>query len=371
VRRSYVIALVIALALGGWMASGQPAVRALFGGSDDREVPPMATPALQDHRKSVRVAVSEAVPVAPQLVLHGRTEPFREVVLRAETYGRVQEVLVPKGALVEAGQRLIRLDPREREAMVDQARALLQQRELEYEAARSLGTRGFQAENQVAAARAAREAARAELQAREVVMAHTIVTAPFDGVLDERQVEVGDFVDTGDVLAEIVELDPLLISAEVAETQKAAVVPGMQVEVELADGQRLTGTVRFVAKRSDPATRTYRIEAEVANPNHAAPAGMSATVHLHFPVVAAHELSAALLALDEHHALGVKTVDENDVVRFVPVELVRARADAIWVAGLPQRAWVIVVGQGFVQDGESVRPVEVDGSAAGLAGLGR
>ncbi len=368
-RASYLIALAIAVGLAGWMASGQPAVRALFAGAVETvtEAPAVAE---VDRRPRVRVMTSEAQPMAPELVLHGRTEPHRDVTLRAETFGRVAEILVAKGATVRTGDPVLRLDPREREATLDQARAVLRQRELEYEAARRLGSRGFQADNAVAAALAQLEGARAEVRAREVNLDHTTVRAPFDGLLDDRMVEVGDFVDTGDPLAHVVELDPLLVTGEVAETQKARVGVGTVVEVDLADGSRHEGELRFVAQRSDAATRTYRIEAVVPNPERAAPAGMSATLRLRFPVRPAHRLSSALLALDEHHVLGIKAV-EAGVVRFLPVEIVRADADAVWLTGLPERIDVIVVGQGFVRDGDAVNAVAVPAATGDLAGLGR
>ncbi len=369
-RASYGIALLIAAGLAGWMASGQPAVRALFAEAVE-EAANVASTAERDRRPRVRVAASLAQPMAPELVLHGRTEPHRDVTLRAETFGRVAEVLVPKGAFVASGEPLLRLDERERAAMLDQARAVLRQRELEYEAARRLGTRGFQADNAVAAALALLEGARADVRQREVNLAHTAVVAPFDGILDDRMVEVGDFVDIGDPLAHLVELDPLLVTGEVAETQKARVALGMAVEVDLADGSRHEGTLRFVARRADPATRTFRVEAVLANPDRTAPAGMSATLRLRFEDRPAHRLSSALLGLDEHHQLGVKAVDGSGIVRFHPVEIVRAEADAVWVTGLPERVDVIVVGQGFVRDGDAVVAVAVPTAAGDLAGLGR
>ncbi|MFW5835079.1 MAG: efflux RND transporter periplasmic adaptor subunit, partial [Pseudomonadota bacterium] len=242
-RPSIVVAGLIAVGLVGWMASGHPAVRGLFGATP-AEPPAAAAPARSELETRVRVTTSVAEPVARELVLYGRTEPHREVTLRAETYGRVVEVLVAKGDSVEAGNPVLRLDPREREVMVDQARALLRQRELEYEAARQLGTRGFQAENRVAEALAQLEAARAELQAREVALAHTTIAAPFGGILDDRMVEIGDFVDTGEVVGHLIEQHPLLVSAEVNETRKRDVRVGMPVEVELADGQRASGELR-------------------------------------------------------------------------------------------------------------------------------
>jgi len=315
----------------------------------------------------VRVAVSEARPIAREIVVYGRTEPERDVVLRAETYGRVVEVVAEKGAHVTAGDVVLRLDRREREAMVAQAEALVAQRELEYRAATRLGERGFQAETNVAGAAAALAAARAELRAREVALANTSVEAPFDGVLADRMVEVGDYVDEGDELGHLVQVDPFLATGEIVETDRRRIGLGMPVAVELADGQRHEGRLSYVDSVAEEATRTFRIEATIANTRGRIPAGMSATLRLHFAETRAHRVSASLLTLNEDHRLGVKTVDADDVVRFVPVDIVRADAEAVWLAGLPPRCRLIVVGQGFVHDGERVAPSEVPTGADLLA----
>jgi multidrug efflux system membrane fusion protein len=131
--------------------------------------------------------------------------------------------------------------------------------------------------------------------------------------------------------------------------------------------------LRYLSRRAEPETRTFRIEVVVPNPDLEIAAGMSASLRLRFGETSAHRLSAALLALDEQHRLGVKVVDDADVVRFVPVDLVRAESDAVWVAGLPDPVRVIVVGQGFVRDGDTVVPVTVPArSVAGSGGgIGR
>jgi len=369
--RSYLLAGVLALALAGWLASGQPFVRALFvdapapGASSAAPEAP-AAPARELPR--VRVAMSEARPIHREIVVYGRTEPERDVTVRAETYGRIEAVLVPKGAGVEANQPILRLDGRERAAMVAKAQALVDQRELEYRAATRLGERGFQAETKVAEAAAALAEARAELRAREIERANTDVVAPFDGLLVDRDVEIGDYVDTGDPLAHVMQQDPFLATGEIVETDRRRVETGMRVAVELADGQRHTGTLSFIDSVADEATRTFRIEVAIPNPSGEIPAGMSATLRLRFAETDAHRVSAALLSLDEDHRLGVKVVDDSDRVRFVPVDIVRADAEAVWLAGLPPRCRLIVVGHGFVHDGEEVLPVPVAPESAVVAG---
>lgn len=368
-RRSWLLAAGLALALVLWLASGQPVVQRWFA-----DAPPPsaaadagAAPAEERALPRVRVAASEARPIAREIVVYGRTEPERDVVVRAETYGRVEEVRVEKGEAVAAGDVILRLDARERAAMVEQAEALVDQRELEFRAATQLGARGFQAETNVAGAAAALSAARAELHARRVELANTTVTAAFDGLLVDRMVEIGDYVDVGDELAHLIQEDPFLATGEIVETDRRRVRLGMPVAVELADGQRHEGRLSFIDAVADEATRTFRIEATIPNPDGAVPAGMSATLRLHFAETLAHRVSASLLSLSEDHRLGVKVVDAEDVVRFVPVEIVRADAEAVWLAGLPERCRLIVVGQGFVHAGERVAPSAVAAEAAALA----
>jgi len=360
-KRSLLLAAGLALALVVWLASGQPVVRQFFAGAPAAIPPPAAAPAESRERAlpRVRVAVSEARPIAREIVVYGRTEPEREVVLRAETNGRVEEVVAEKGARVAPGDVVLRLDRREREAMVAQAEALVAQRELEYRAASRLGERGFQAETNVAGAAAALSAARAELRAREVVLANTTVEAPFEGVLADRMVEVGDYVDDGDALGHLIQVEPFLATGEIVETDRRRIELGMPVDVELADGQRHQGRISYIDSVAEEATRTFRIEATIANARGRIPAGMSATLRLRFAETMAHRVSASLLTLSEDHRLGVMTVDGDDVVRFVPVDLVRADAEAVWLAGLPERCRLIVVGQGFVHAGERVAPSEV------------
>jgi multidrug efflux system membrane fusion protein len=164
-------------------------------------------------------------------------------------------------------------------------------------------------------------------------------------------------------MAHLIQLDPFLVTGEVVETDRRLMRPGMEVGVELADGQRHRGRLTFVDTVAEEATRTFRIEVTIPNPEGRVPAGMSATLRLRFAETWAHRVSASLLSLDADHRLGVKVVDDEDVVRFVPVELVRADAEAVWLAGLPESCRLIVVGQGFVHAGELVEPIAVDPAA--------
>ena len=307
-------------------------------------------------------------PVASQerpayLSLRGRTEAFRVVTVRAETGGRVAEAGVPEGATVSAGDVLCRLEVDARQAALEQAEADLRARQLEYDAAAELQNRGHRSANQVAALEAARDAARARLRAAREELANVNIRVPFDGIFDGRQAEIGDYLRPGDACGTVVQLDPMLVVAEAAERNVGQIAPGMSGEARLVTGQTVRGTIRFVERRADPATRTFRVEMEVPNPDGDVRSGVTAEMRLDLGPEPAHQLPASILALNAAGDLGVRIVEtegSSHIVRFVPVRLLSDDGEHVWVAGLPDQADVIILGQDFVADGIEVRVAQED-----------
>jgi multidrug efflux system membrane fusion protein len=359
VKKSYVIAGVLAIALIGWLASGQ------MGGRDDTEIETtaVATPEAEQapDKMSVRVRDLVAGPIEREIVINGKTAPVRHVELRAETTGRVLEIEAEEGALVKARDVLVRLDPRDRELVKLEAEALLRQRRIELEAAEKLGKKGFQAETNVALAEASFAAAEAALKRAQMDLDHIVVKAPFDGILDRRHVEIGDFLDIGDPIAMLLDQDPFLVVGDVTETDVNKVKTGMATSVRLAGGELVDGKVSYVASLADEQTRTFEIEIEVPNPSGRLAAGASAEIRLSLEQVSAHRVSPSVLTLADDGALGVKTVNAEDRVVFMPVEIARADDDNVWLTGLPDEVRLITVGQGFVSDGVEVTPVLIEG----------
>lgn len=352
IKTSYLVAAGIALAISGWLASGQ-----LDAGKAERE--PTAAAARSDSARLPTVRVRELVaePVDLMIVVNAKTAPARAVAIRAETDGRVVELGAERGAPVEAGDLLVRIDARERAAMVEQAKAALRMREIEYDAARQLGAKGFQSETRVAEAEANLEAAQATLEQARIQLDHTEIRAPFDGVLEIRPVELGDFVDVGDEVATVIDQDPFLVTGEVSETKVGHLAVGMAGSATLVSGQTVEGRLRYIGSRADPATRTFTAELEVPNEGGRFSAGASAELQIVYDRALAHRVPASMLALSDEGVVGVKTVDGDNQVVFHPAEIVRADGDALWVAGLPERVRAITVGQGFVRAGDEVRPV--------------
>ncbi|MBC6405446.1 MAG: efflux RND transporter periplasmic adaptor subunit [Rhodospirillales bacterium] len=361
-RTSLVIAVVIAVGVGVWVLSGQ-----LDPDASAPEIQkPSAIIAHLDELPSVRIRDVTAVPHERMIELRGSTEPRRAVDLKSETSGTVVEIYVPESTLVQLDDPLLRLDEAERGAQLRQAKALLRQRQIEYEASRKLATKGYRSETERAAAAAALEAAQAAVEAAEIEFSHVLVQAPFAGFLERHLMEVGDYTDSGEALARLVEMNPLRIVAYADEKQILDLSLGMQGQARLSDGRMLFGQMAFVAQEAEPTTRTFRIELEVPNRDFSVPAGIAADIVVPLSSTPAHKVSPALLSLDDAGRLGVKILDQNNRVRFVPVQILDAEQDGIWLTGLPYKTRVITVGQEFVGDGEEVRPI-VERDAADTA----
>lgn len=359
-NRSILIASLLAIAATAWVASGQFTAD---GNEPELRSPPAPLDA-QAEPKTVRVRTQTAQPEVTELTVNGHTEAVRAVEVKAEIRGPVAELPVEKGRPVAAGDPLARIAELERPAALAEARALLEQRRIEYQAARQLKERGYRAETQLAAAKASFEAAQAAVRRAEVQMNQLTLSAPFEGLLQDRFVELGDYLDVGDPVARIVDLDPLLVVAFANERDVRQLEVGAPGSARLITGEELPGHIRYISPSADQQTRTYRIELAVRNPDYHLPAGMTAEMRLPTGRQSAHLISPALLVLSADGAIGVRTVDADNRVHTLPVGILDQGPEGVLVTGLPDETTLITVGQQFVVDGQEVRPVPEDEIAA-------
>lgn len=323
--------------------------------------PPPAQPnANAPQIPTVRVRTITAEQRATDLVIRGRTEAVRKVEVKAEVAGAVASVRVQKGQLVKRGDILCELNVEARAAQLKMAQATARQRQIEYEGSKALQAKGFRSETAVAQALAAYEGAKAEVERMEKQFENTKIRAPFDGVVDNRMVEVGDYMVPGTTCALVVDLHPMLVIGQVSENEVSRIKIGDRGWAKLVTGERAEGTLRFVAQSADPATRTFRVELEVPNDASTIRDGVTAEIHVTTRTVLAHRISPAILGLDDRGVVGVRIVEAGNRVRFVPVTIVSDSAEGMWVTGLPPTVTVITVGQNYVVNGQVVNPVPED-----------
>jgi multidrug efflux system membrane fusion protein len=359
-HRSWFYSAGIALLITLWVASGA---------IEENEVGPAQKTAVvtEAANSKVRVRTQSAEEIVRTISVNGKTAPARVVELSAETDGRVELIGAKRGSNVEQGGIIVKLDERDRRARLAQAQATVKQREVEYEARLKLQGESYVSEAQLQESIAQLEAARAELRRAELDLDYMSVRAPFAGALQSRAVEIGDFVKSGDPIATFVDNRKIIVAANVSEFDAGQVMVGEAAEARLATGELVRGTIRYVSPVADEATRTFAVELEVDNEDGALRAGGTAELFVPADVVLAHRVSPSLLTLDDAGNIGIKIINDDGQVEFIVADIAFSSANGVWLAGLPQTATIITVGQGFVTNGSLVDAVPESDTETSLA----
>ena len=361
-QRPYLIATAITLVLVLWMAAGPSAaeqkseIKAQMPNHDEKQV-----------TAKVKVETRLGQDIHKTIELYGRTEPDRITTLKAEIRGKIIQVLAKRGSTVFKGQVIAKIALNDLPAQLTRSKALLNQREVEYQGALKLNAQGYQGKVHLAQSYAALESVNAEIKRLELDIANTIIKAPFAGILNTRYVEVGDYVASGDDIAMIADLDPLIIRAHVTELQISQLSVGQMAQVTLLNGEKAQGKLRYIASVGNDATNTFKIEVAIDNKKGQLLAGLSSELTIALAKMSAIKISPALLALDEQGNIGVKSVTDS-IVQFTPIEIIKSESDGIWLTGLGDQANIIVLGQGFVRAGDKVEAIfDQVGDQAGVS----
>jgi len=369
IKWSYIIAIGLTAGIAGWMSTGDVVIG---GESDSGEgTKPPAERVADADAKPFRVEVTDYTARERHAVLEirGRTKAVTKVNVRAETAGVVNEMMVKEGDRVKKGDLLCVVDLRAKQSSLAQAQAKLIQAELDYDAAKQLVDKGFTSKTRAASLKAALDAAKALLRQAEWDIERTRITAPSDGIVIEPLADIGDVLAVNGVCATVVNPDPMLVTGQVSERQIGRIRVGMKARTRMVTGEVAEGTIRFIAPVADAATRTFRVEIEIKNPDGKIRDGVTASAVVPLEPIQAHLLSPAILALADDGRIGVRVVVDTNKVKFAPIILLADSQQGVWVAGLPKNVSVITVGQDYVTDGQVVEPVraKTDKATAGKA----
>jgi len=349
-KSGYRAAVVILILVLLWVGSG-------FVLKDGSESDQMDNAAAKPNAiPSVQVRALAALTRDATLTIRGRTQALHSVDVRAQVDGVVKAIHFEKGDRVKAGDVLCELMVNDRQAKLEEAAALVAERDKEASAAENLLKQGAMSVTAAKQAMAALEAARAGQRTQEIELANTKIRAPFDGFIDDRYVNAGDYMRVGDKCELVIAPEPFLAVGAVSERDVSQVKVGEPASATLVSGETVQGKVYFVASKADASTRTFRIEIELPNADAKLRDGVSADIHIPVKELRAAKISPGILVLDDNGVVGVRTV-ENGIVHFKPVNIVSDGPDGMWVTGLPDGTTVITVGQEFVSEGSKVKPV--------------
>lgn len=334
------------------------------GCAGNAETPPERGETPFERVVNVEAIRVESRPLDLTIRLVGVVHALQDVTVSAEEAGVVRSVLLDKGAIVRAGQPIVRLNDdvlraqvRSATADAELAREMLERRKRLYE------EDGIGSEASYLEAEAAAERTLGVLDALQERLARTTIAAPIDGVLDDRMVEVGTMVGPGAPVARVLRIDSLKVAADVPERFALDVVPGATASVsfDVLEGERFEGRLDYAGAAVDPDSRTFPVELTMANPGRRIKPAMLASVtivqeRLPSAIVVPQEV---LVSMDYGHVVFV--VDgsgEQARARASRVEVVASQGnDAVIGQGVNAGDMVVVVGQNGLTAGDRVRIV--------------
>ncbi len=327
----------------------------------------------------VRVEVVKAQDIPIRLEYPGRTAGYREVEVRAQVSGILQQRTYQEGTPVKQGQVLFRLDSRQYQAALTRAQAALAQEQARLRQAerdllrvRTLAAKGFASERELdnsisefEQSRANLQAAEAEVKSRQIDLDFTTVVAPITGITSREARSEGSLIVAGDpqasLLTQLTQLDPIYVNFSLPQDFESArlrrdVANGklahankdeLIVDIQFNDGSMypLQGRVDFTDSLVDRATGSVSTRAVIPNPDQKLLPGQFVRVQvsglLRLNAISVPERAVAQNAAGTY----VYVIDEQGVVRQQAVTL-GGTAGGRWIveSGLNSGDRVVVEG---------------------------
>ncbi len=313
--------------------------------------------------KLIKVDVEKltAKNIISDILIYGHTEASEKVNLKIRTDGIVKIINKKKGQYVKKGDAIITLAMEDRMAKLRATQAAKDKAEIEFNTAKTLLEQDLISRVDFVSSEASYKTARATLDQIILDIEHTVLRAPFDGVVNELNVEEGSYVKSGDNIGIFLNLNPIKIKAEIPEKYISNVRKGVVANATLSSKQKIEAMLVYVDSIANTSTRTFSIELEANNKGDKIVEGLTAEILFPLNTVSAIKLSvSSCLTFGDNGEVGVKTIDDENIVHFYPIEIIKEEANGLWVSGLPTNANVIIAGAEFVKVGEKVEPKFVE-----------
>ena len=311
-----------------------------------------------DPPRQVNVVVQDVVPgeIRDMTVLPGSVEAWLNVALAAETAGRVEKLSVREGDDVQAGQIITQVDVTALGAGVARARAAFELYAEQVQRRERLFREEIISEEELEQIRSEKVQSREALRQAEIEYDRGLVRAPGAGRVNELMIEVGEFVDRGEVVIELVNIDKVKVQVQVPEMDVRFLEVGqpVRVMVDAFQGQEFSGIIDFISYSGDPATKTFRTQVILDNPENRIRPGMIARVAFLRRIIP-DAVAIPLSALIDRGGERLVYVEEDGLARARQVEIGVIEQDRIQItSGLHPGDRLIVAGHREVEEGTAV-----------------
>ncbi|MRD71888.1 efflux RND transporter periplasmic adaptor subunit [Rhodocyclus tenuis] len=327
------------------------------------------------------VAVQLVTESAPDtLSALGELRAVRQVSVANEIPGRIARIDFIPGQHVKAGTLLVQIDDATEQASLLAAQASARFAQQQWERASELAESGAIARELLEQRRAERDQSAAQLLQLETRIRKMHVRAPFAGELGLRQVDIGQYLNAGDKLVTLTDLDSLYVNFDVPQQALDRLRVGQRVEVrsDTPGARPLSARINAIEPQVGRDTRNATVQATLANPQRALRPGMYVTVAVELPAEPDALLipaTAVLTSAIGDAAVVVRDLDAQEIgkAEIVPLTLGRRIGDRVLVErGLKAGDLVVSEGQLRIQPGAAVHRVQKPAADAAVhAGSGQ
>ncbi|WP_256117720.1 efflux RND transporter periplasmic adaptor subunit [Shinella lacus] len=331
-------------------------------GCNDGDEPEAAT----DPAPVVSIVRAQILPLVSSITVTGSLIPHRVALVHAQTSGLVvTELLAEEGQTVRSGQVLARLSSERQSAELSGARGELHRAEQALARAQALKTSGTMAGSAADAATASYVEAQARVRALEIDVARAEVRAPVAGLLQRRNIEIGE-VANEKPLFEIAAERAMELVVDLSETAWSQTSVGQSADITLADGQAMSGTVRRLSGALDSKTRLGRAWISLNNAPSGLVSGAGASARLRIGRADLLAIPQSSLLFDQQGAYVFVVADGKALRRAVTLGAQNAEHAEI-IEGLNAGDAVVARAGSLLRDGDPVRIAAVGDDARGIA----
>jgi len=285
----------------------------------------------------------------------------RNIEIRAQEKGFLQNIYVDEGQFVKAGQLLFKIMPKIYEAELLKAEAEVKAAEIELQNTTTLAEKNVVSKNEQAIAQAKLDQAKAEMSLAKVHLSFTDIRAPFDGTIDRLPKKLGSLIDEGELLTSLSDNSEMFVYFNVSEPEYLEYKSngkgtGGKVNLLLANGRQLkyTGVVETIESEFDNETGNIAFRAKFPNPDRLLKHGETGKVLMTVPV---HE--ALIIPQKATYEIQDKkfvfVIDKNNVVKSRNITVSGELPDLYVVAsGLAEDDKILLEGVQKVKDDDKI-----------------
>jgi len=308
----------------------------------------------------VEVATVKSGDVAAYYTGTTTIESDEQATVVSQITGVVLSIHAEEGQYVKAGQLLVTVEPDRYQLEVERSRAALNRLEMEHRRKKELFEKKLVSADDFERVSAEYDAQKSEVGLAQLNLKYTKIVAPIDGYVSERMIRAGNLVELHQPVYRVTSYDPLLAVLHVPERELSKLRHDLDVSVTLdaLPGQTFAGKVTRISPVVDPDTGTFRVTAELNDPDRIIKPGLFGRVdilyemHENVPLIP----RSAVITEDENNHVFV--IDKNNNAERRSIRLGYERNGVVEVVeGLGDGDQVVTAGKGSLSDGTLVEVV--------------